>query len=167
MKYAYLLTVLFSLSAKAQVPDLTFDVTGGSHYVQTQSHDNLVLQTGSADENGFGGGLNLLSGNSVQIQSGGDGSFTLNSANTSSIDISAGGSVVLYAGPTYPVYTFAESLQVYTDHGLQLTAMDSQPTCDSGRRGTLYYVQAGTGVADTLEICMKLADESYAWHVVP
>lgn len=39
----------------------------------------------------------------------------------------------------------------------------SKPTCASGIRGTLWYVQGGSGVADTSEVCAKSTADTYAW----
>lgn len=42
----------------------------------------------------------------------------------------------------------------------------SRPTCASGIRGTLWYVQGGAGVADTIDICAKAAADTYAWNAL-
>lgn len=39
----------------------------------------------------------------------------------------------------------------------------SKPTCDSGNRGTVWYVAGGAGVADTFELCRKDNADAYAW----
>ncbi len=38
-----------------------------------------------------------------------------------------------------------------------------KPTCNSTHRGTLWYTPGGSGVADTVEICLKDAANAYAW----
>lgn len=160
---ALLLALVLSFQAHADLDlsalgNITFGTVSATHYVQTQSNDNLILQTGAADENGFGGGLNLISGNSVQIQSGGDGGISIATQNTSSITLdSAGGSTVVVG----------DSMAVFTLNGLQLYQWAaSTPTCNEGRRGTLYFSPNGEGVADTLQVCMKAADESFSWKTV-
>jgi hypothetical protein len=40
------------------------------------------------------------------------------------------------------------------------------PTCDSAHRGMLNYTAGGAGVKDSVEVCAKAADDSYAWRVV-
>ena len=42
----------------------------------------------------------------------------------------------------------------------------SEPTCNSGSRGTFWYVAGGTGVKDIVEVCAKGADNSYAWRTI-
>jgi hypothetical protein len=42
----------------------------------------------------------------------------------------------------------------------------TQPTCDSGSRARRWFVEGGTGVADTYEVCMKSSLDTYAWVVL-
>jgi len=46
---------------------------------------------------------------------------------------------------------------------LQLAPSTSKPTCSSATRGTIWYTPGSTGVADTLAVCRKAADESFSW----
>lgn len=50
--------------------------------------------------------------------------------------------------------------------GLQASTSGSQPTCAVGTRGTIWVVQGGTGVTDTLEACLKSAANAYAWTTI-
>lgn len=54
-----------------------------------------------------------------------------------------------------------------TAGGLALTSVQwvtgTRPTCDAAARGTSWYVAGGTGAADTIEICLKSAADTYAW----
>lgn len=109
------------------------------------------------------GDIYLQAGDSVQIKSGGDGNFVLQSDSTSDINLNAGGNIVNWAGPGMQVISYGESALVFTDHGLQLAETDSKPECNDSRRGLIYYVQAATGVADALQVCMKLTNDSYSW----
>jgi len=45
---------------------------------------------------------------------------------------------------------------------LQLTS-GTRPTCVEALRGTFYYVAGGTGVADTLQACVKNSSNAFAW----
>ena len=47
--------------------------------------------------------------------------------------------------------------------GIRLNTTTSKPTCDVDTRGTLWFTQGGTSVADTLEVCAKNAGDTYAW----
>ena len=39
----------------------------------------------------------------------------------------------------------------------------TEPTCNSGARSRIYVVEGGTGVADTVRMCVKSAADNYAW----
>jgi hypothetical protein len=39
----------------------------------------------------------------------------------------------------------------------------TRPTCDSGHRGTVFYVAGAAGMLDTFELCRKDAGNAYAW----
>ena len=161
-------TALSNLTTTAINQDLNFAILGsyGTHYVGVTGFDNLVIQTGPADGSGFGGGLNLTSGNSVQISAGGNGGFSLSTAGAD-IDISpTGGDVVLTAGSNNYVDAYGDSLYVATQYGLQLSPQAAAPTCSSSRRGTLYYLASAGGVADQLQVCVKAADDTYSWQNV-
>lgn len=40
------------------------------------------------------------------------------------------------------------------------------PTADANHRGAFWFRQGGTGVADTLQVCIKNADGTYSWKTV-
>lgn len=155
--YAQLNTTMSNMGTTQMNSDLVFAETGIPHYLQATGDDSLTVQAGN--------GLNLLSGSSVQIQAGNDGYIGISTSNTSDIDIMAGGNVVLWA-LNYQVITYGESALIQTDHGLQIQPNSTQPVCDSTRRGLLFYVNGDTGVADSLQVCAKLSDDSYAYRPV-
>lgn len=161
MKLLTTIILMVSAYAHAQtdvnnVGNINFADIGGVHFIQTVNADDLTMQSAQ--------GLNLVAGSSVFVTAGGDGPMVLSTSNTSDIDLNAGGSVVVATGSGYPLYVFAESIQAYTDHGLQLSQTGAQPTCDSTRRGTIWYEASGTGVADILQLCAKTAGDTYAWR---
>lgn len=48
--------------------------------------------------------------------------------------------------------------------GIRLNTVTAKPaTCTSAQRGVIWMVQGGTGVADSLEVCVKDANGNYAW----
>jgi hypothetical protein len=49
--------------------------------------------------------------------------------------------------------------------GIRLNTTSAKPTCDASKRGTFWFTQGGIGVADVLEVCMKLQDGTYVWVV--
>ena len=42
----------------------------------------------------------------------------------------------------------------------------AQPTCDESQRGTQWFVQGASDVADRIDICGKNADDSYSWKAL-
>jgi hypothetical protein len=49
---------------------------------------------------------------------------------------------------------------------IQIDASDPKPACDAEARGKIWFVKGGSGVADTLEVCAKNADDAYDWRAV-
>ena len=50
----------------------------------------------------------------------------------------------------------------FSEAGFKL-ATGTRPTPDASTRGTIFYVAGGAGVADTLEVCVKSAGDTYSW----
>lgn len=49
---------------------------------------------------------------------------------------------------------------------LQIESTDAEPTCDITGRGMIRIKEGTTGIADVMRICIKKADDSYAWATV-
>ncbi len=50
--------------------------------------------------------------------------------------------------------------------GVRLNANASKPTCNSSQRGTFWMVRSGAGIKDTVEVCIKKADDTYIWSSI-
>ncbi|QOX78538.1 hypothetical protein FY034_06205 [Trichlorobacter lovleyi] len=50
--------------------------------------------------------------------------------------------------------------------GLRLATTSAKPNCSIATRGTMWFSQGGTGVADTLGVCAKDSSGNYAWRVL-
>lgn len=50
-----------------------------------------------------------------------------------------------------------------TGSGIALNTTGSKPTCNSTRRKQIFITEGGSGVADTVEVCLKDAADAYAW----
>lgn len=50
--------------------------------------------------------------------------------------------------------------------GLRLNTEDLKPVCSSSQRGTLWFTKGGSGVKDTLEICVKDEFDNYTWATI-
>ena len=88
----------------------------------------------------------------------GSGSNTATIGNTSITSTLLNGNVGI--GTTSPT----QKLEI--NGGMRLNTATAKPTCDAGIRGTLWYVQGGAGVADTVEACIKNAGDSYLWQTL-
>ena len=58
----------------------------------------------------------------------------------------------------------AQKLEV--NGGVRLNTATAKPTCSSTVRGTFWVAQGTTGVADTVEVCVKDAAEAYSWKTL-
>lgn len=50
--------------------------------------------------------------------------------------------------------------------GVRLNTSEVKPSCTSTIRGTLWFAQGGSGVADTMEVCAKDAAGAYGWKAL-
>jgi hypothetical protein len=50
--------------------------------------------------------------------------------------------------------------------GLRLNTTAGQPQCTSTIRGTFWIVQGGTGVKDSVSVCVKNASDTYQWATI-
>lgn len=68
-----------------------------------------------------------------------------------------------FVGPLgqFSVNASGDSLQ----RSVQLTG-GVEPTCNAAARGTLWMVQGGAGVADTVKVCTKDAADAYGWRAL-
>ncbi|QWV92465.1 hypothetical protein KP004_14815 [Geomonas oryzisoli] len=62
--------------------------------------------------------------------------------------------------------TTTPTQRVEVNGGLRLNTVTAKPTCDTNARGTFWLTRNGTGVMDTLEVCIKDATEAYVWKPV-
>ncbi len=50
--------------------------------------------------------------------------------------------------------------------GLQLTTTSARPAAGAAYRGMMWITQGGAGVADTTEVCLKSAADTYSWVTI-
>ena len=60
----------------------------------------------------------------------------------------------------------APTQKLEVNGGVRINTVAAKPGCDSTARGTFWMTQKGTGVMDTLEVCIKDAAETYIWKAV-
>jgi hypothetical protein len=64
------------------------------------------------------------------------------------------------------VGTNAPTQRLEVNGGLRLKTTAARPACDGNVRGTFWFVQGGTGAADTLEVCAKDTAGNFNWKPV-
>jgi hypothetical protein len=62
--------------------------------------------------------------------------------------------------------TPGQKLEVNGGIRLNTVVSATTVTCNSAARGTVWFTQGGSGVADALQVCAKDANGAYAWHTV-
>ena len=136
----------------------------------------------SADADGTGTGFYRDSANSIGVTNNGVRSFRFGTSsklygltdtsvftmdNTVGIDLQYNSTAELtIANNSISLIIAAAGTPIRFNNGIRINYAGggSKPTCDSSTRGTLWYVQSGAGVADTLEACTKSAADAYAWR---
>jgi hypothetical protein len=58
----------------------------------------------------------------------------------------------------------AQALDV--NGGVRLNTATAQPTCNATIRGTFWFIQSATGVADSVQVCAKDASDNYVWKLI-
>ena len=95
--------------------------------------------------------------NGIDIVDGTGQGITLNGSN---LVPTANGSALGMGGKAW-----AGTFTAVNTAALQLTS-HVRPACDVAHRGLLNYLAGGTGVKDTVEICLKDATDAYSWKTI-
>jgi hypothetical protein len=74
--------------------------------------------------------------------------------------------ITVLAGGNVGIGTTSPQQKLEINGGIRLNTATAKPTCAAGIRGTLWYVQGGAGVADTVEACTKDAGDAYDWRAL-
>lgn len=69
--------------------------------------------------------------------------------------VTSGGNIGI--GTTTP----AQKLDV--NGGIRINTTAAKPTCSASIRGTIWFANSDTGVADKLEVCAKQSNDTYSW----
>ena len=75
--------------------------------------------------------------------------------------------LTIEAGHAVKLASFAE-VQLAPADGktVLLSTTGALPTASASLRGALFVVRGATGVADTLQVCLKSAADAYSWKVL-
>ncbi len=71
-----------------------------------------------------------------------------------------------YLAGSVGIGTTSPSQKLEVNGGVRLNTVTAKPTCDASVRGTFWTVQGGTGVADTVEACIKNGADTYVWQTL-
>lgn len=77
------------------------------------------------------------------------------------------GGMTFEAGHAVRVQSFSE-IQLVPAEGktLMLSTTGALPAATQSLRGALFVVRGASGVADTLQICLKSSADSYSWKIL-
>lgn len=100
-----------------------------------------------------------------------DSNIVPSTANTFKLGVSQNdwqsiNNTLFFNGPYVGIGVSSPNQTLELNGGLRLSTTLSLPTCDVGQRGTLWYVQSGSGVKDSLRVCVKNASDTYAWFTI-
>jgi len=62
--------------------------------------------------------------------------------------------------------TTSASSKLHVNGGITIADPSARPTCDVTRRGLIWVERNGSGVKDTLAVCLKDAGDAYAWRTI-
>ena len=111
--------------------------------------------TGDLEVGGSGGGNVVVDVRSTAYGSG----FKFNTLPFGGLTIENGNAV--------RVSSFAElQLSPADQKPVILATTGALPTASASLRGALFVVRGATGVADTLQVCLKSSADSYSWKVL-
>jgi hypothetical protein len=69
-------------------------------------------------------------------------------------------------GGNVGVGTLTPGRELEVNGGVMLNTTTGKPSCSSSTRGTFWVTQGAGGVKDSVEVCAKAADDSYAWRTL-
>jgi hypothetical protein len=64
------------------------------------------------------------------------------------------------------IRTSAPTRELTVNGGVQLATTATKPTCSATNRGTFWVTQQGSGVDDSVEVCVKNSADAYIWRTV-
>lgn len=139
--------------------------------------DNDIQLVASASDTGTNSSNHTIKGASHNITSTngtgttqavitGGGEFNVTSENygAGSIGLSANGNTNTIAAVVTDGTLSGEVTVLPT--GVRDVTQGAKPTCDTNTRNHRWFVRGGLGVADTYEVCMKSAANTFAWVVI-
>lgn len=70
---------------------------------------------------------------------------------------------IYFSGSYVGIGVASPQMNLEINGGLRLNTTSGKPTCSSSVRGTFWVTQAGTGVQDAVQVCIKNASNTYEW----
>ncbi|HOK94090.1 MAG TPA: hypothetical protein PLY02_00935, partial [Candidatus Pacearchaeota archaeon] len=124
---------------------------------------NIELRTYDIEENGFTNGKSTPNGKLVYEVSGYFASVGLTTGTITTLNEYPG---IFIQKSNVGIGTTSPGQKLEVNGGIRLNTTTAKPTCDSTRRGTLWFTQGASGAKDALEVCATAADDSYAWRTI-
>lgn len=73
---------------------------------------------------------------------------------------------IYFSGSNVGIGVSSPAMNLEVNGGLRLNTSASKPTCGSSIRGTFWVTQSGTGVKDSVQVCVKNASDTYEWFSI-
>lgn len=73
---------------------------------------------------------------------------------------------LFFSGSYVGIGISSPQMNLEVNGGLRLNTSAGRPTCSATIRGTIWFVQNGTGVKDNLAVCVKNASDTYEWFSI-
>ncbi len=70
---------------------------------------------------------------------------------------------IYFSGSNVGIGVVSPGQTLEVNGGMRLNTGTGQPTCASGQRGTFWVAESGSGVKDTVQVCVKNASDTYVW----
>ena len=74
--------------------------------------------------------------------------------------------VIYFSGSNVGVGVSNPGQTFEVNGGMRINTTASRPTCSAAQRGTFWVVQNGTGVKDSVSVCVKDEADSYSWATI-
>ena len=73
---------------------------------------------------------------------------------------------IFFSGSNVGIGISSPQMNLEINGGLRLNTSNSRPTCSASVRGTFWVIQNGTGVKDSVSVCVKNASDTYEWATI-
>lgn len=142
--------------------------TGGNGSVIPQNNDRLGYLTFGSYFSGLGPkyAAGIVSNADSASWSGTSYPGSLSFMTTSSTGTYPSERVRITSTGLVGIGTNIPTQQLEVKGGVRLNTTAGIPACNASSRGTIWFSQGGSGVADTFKVCAKDVSNNYSWNVL-